>query len=166
MARYSQERKEAILKKLLPPHSRSVAEVAKEEGISDVTLYYWRKQLRGSGAVVPNSNTSSKQWSAQTKLAIVAETFSMTENELSQYCRQKGLYPEEVQQWRSECMHGFMSSKEREAEAKRQAKEDKHEIKALKKELRYKEKALAETAALLVLRKKLRAFYGEEPEDD
>ena len=43
---------------------------------------------------------------------------------------------------------------------------DKLENKALKKELRYKEKALAETSALLVLRKKLRAFYGEEDEVD
>ncbi|WP_456294472.1 IS3 family transposase [Vibrio renipiscarius] len=158
MSRYSQERKEAVLKKLLPPHSRSVAEVAKEEGISDATLYYWRKQLRESGAVVPNSHTPSEHWSAQTKLAIVAATFSMTENELSQYCRENGLYPEEVQQWRSECIQGFMSSKEREAEAKKQAKADKHEIKELKKELRFKEKALAETAALLVLRKKLRGL--------
>ncbi|MGF1723179.1 transposase, partial [Photobacterium nomapromontoriensis] len=77
MSRYSQERKEAILRKLLPPLSRSVAEIAKEEGISEATLYYWRKQLRQSGAVVPDSNTSSEQWSAQTKLAIVTETFSM-----------------------------------------------------------------------------------------
>ncbi|USD64080.1 IS3 family transposase [Vibrio sp. SCSIO 43136] len=154
MSRISAERKEAILKKLLPPYSMSVAEVAKEEGISTATLYHWRKQLRRSGAAVPNSNTSSEQWSAQTKLAIVAETYSMTENELSQYCREKGLYPEEVQGWRSECMQGFMSNKEREAEAKKQAKADKLEIKELKKELRHKEKALAETAALLVLKKK------------
>ena len=115
---------------------------------------------------MPNSNTSSEQWSAQTKLAIVAETYSMTENELSQYCREKGLFPEQVQRWRSECMQGFMSSKDREAQAKKQAKADKLEIKELRKELRHKEKALAETAALLVQRKKLRAFYGEEPEDD
>lgn len=59
-----------------------------------------------------------------------------------------------------------MSSKERDVEVKKQAKEDKLEIKELKKELRHKEKALAETAALLVLRKKLRAFYGEESEAD
>ncbi|MGF1727902.1 transposase, partial [Photobacterium nomapromontoriensis] len=65
------------MRKLLPPLSRSVAEIAKEEGISEATLYYWRKQLRQSGAVVPDSNTSSEQWSAQTKLAIVTETFSM-----------------------------------------------------------------------------------------
>ncbi|WP_165905216.1 transposase, partial [Vibrio crassostreae] len=160
MSRIPTERKEAILKKLLPPYSMSVSQLSKE-GISTATLYHWRQQLRRSGAAVPNSNTSSEQWSAQTKLAIVAETYSMTENELSQYCREKGLYTEQVQSWRSECMQGFMSSKEREAEAKKQAKADKLEIKELKKELRHKEKALAETAALLVLRKKLRAFYGE-----
>jgi transposase-like protein len=166
MTRYSPERKEVILKKMLPPHSLSVAQLSKDEGICEATLYNWRKAFRGSGGVVPNSQTSSSQWSAQTKLAIVAETLSMTETELSQYCREKGLYPEEVHQWRSECMQGFMSAKEREAEAKKQAKADKQEIKALKKELRHKEKALAETAALLVLRKKLRAFYGEDPGDD
>jgi len=143
----------------------SVAEVSKEEGISRATLYYWRQQLRQSGAAVPNSNTSSEQWSAQTKLAIIAETYSMTENELSQYCRAKGLYLEQIKNWRNECMQGFKSSKEQGSEAKKQAKEDKLEIKELKKELRYKEKALAETAALLVLRKKLKAFYGEEHED-
>ena len=166
MSRISAERKEAILKKLLPPYSLSVRELAKEEGISKTTLYHWRQQLRETGAVVPNSHTSSEQWSAQTKLAIIAETFSMTESELSQYCREKGLFPEQLVEWRSECMQGFKSSKERETEAKKQAKTDKLEIKELKKELRHKEKALAETAALLVLRKKLRAFYGEEPEDD
>lgn len=63
-------------------------------------------------------------------------------------------------------MQGFKSSKEQEAEAKKQAKADKLQIKELKKDLRLKEKAIAETAALLVLRKKLRAFYGEEPEDE
>nr|AKN36365.1 hypothetical protein [Vibrio tasmaniensis] len=63
----------------------SVKEVSEEEGISTATLYHWRQQLRRSRAAVPNSNTSSEQWSAQTKLAIVAETYSMTESELSQY---------------------------------------------------------------------------------
>ncbi len=166
MSRISTERKEVILKKLLPPSSMSVSQISKEEGISPGTLYYWRQQLRHSGSPVPNSNTSSEQWSAQTKLAIIAETYSMTEHELSQYCREKGLFPEQIKAWRNECMQGFMTTKEQELEAKKQAKADKMEIKALKKELRFKEKALAETAALLVLRKKLRAFYGEEPEDD
>lgn len=153
MSSISVERKEAILKKLLLLYSMSVKEVSEEERISTATLYHWRQQLRGSGTAVPNSNTSSEQWSAQTKLAIVAETYSMTESELSQYCREKGLYPEQVQAWRNDFVQGVMSNKESEAQAKKQAKADKLEIKELKKDLPLKEKALAETAALLVLRK-------------
>ncbi len=43
MARYSSERKAALLKKLLPPFKMSVAELARQENISEVTLYNWRK---------------------------------------------------------------------------------------------------------------------------
>ncbi|MFW7523184.1 hypothetical protein ACODM8_03450 [Vibrio ostreicida] len=57
--------------------------VIKRRGLSTATLYHWRQQLRRSGAAVPNSNTSSEQWSVQTQLVIVAETSSMTGSELS-----------------------------------------------------------------------------------
>ncbi|CAH1043653.1 hypothetical protein HPTD01_2131 [Halomonas sp. TD01] len=53
MPRYSAERKAAVLKKLLPPHNRSVASVATEEGISDAALYNWLKQCREKGVPVP-----------------------------------------------------------------------------------------------------------------
>ncbi|MEZ9761261.1 transposase, partial [Vibrio breoganii] len=49
MPRYSKERKEAVLKKLLPPNNLPVPQVAEEEGISEVTLYNWRSQLKESG---------------------------------------------------------------------------------------------------------------------
>ena len=51
MKHYSAERKAAVLQKMLPPTSLSVAELAKQEGISDVTLYHWRKQAMASGAM-------------------------------------------------------------------------------------------------------------------
>ena len=59
-----------------------------------------------------------------------------------------------------------MSAREQELAAKQQRQSDQKEIKQLKHELREKEKALAETAALLVLRKKLHAFWETENEDD
>ena len=89
----------------------------------------------------------------------------LSESELSQYCREKGLYPEQVQRWKQECLQGFLSSKATNAETHRQAKADKTEIKTLKRELRRKEKALAETAALLVLRKKLNALWEDDEEN-
>ena len=165
MNRYSPERKAAILKKLLPPLNMSVAEVSRQENISGVTLYTWRKQLLKKGVVVPDSQ-SPDQWSAEDKLAVVAETLSFSEVELSEYCRKKSLFPEQVKAWKDAFLNNQRpAAKLSKAELKAAAKEalrDKSEIHQLKKELRRKEKALAETAALLVLRKKLNAFWEEK----
>ncbi|MAO41310.1 MAG: hypothetical protein CMK70_14235 [Pseudohongiella sp.] len=72
MARFSQERKEAVLSRLLPPYNMTVSELAKMEGISEATLYNWRKQvrLRGRAArhvriVVRSSESVKRRWRAQ-----------------------------------------------------------------------------------------------------
>ena len=54
--RYSPERKEAVLKKMLPPHNRSIRELAEEEGISEATLYAWRKAARAEGRLLPDGD--------------------------------------------------------------------------------------------------------------
>jgi transposase-like protein len=164
--RYSPERKEAVLRKLLPPYSLSVPVVAKQEGISIGALYNWRNQAKFKGAVVPGPSKTSDSWSSEAKLAVVIESASLNEAELSQYCREKGLYPEQVRSWKQDCLDGFESSPEQKRQELKQAKADKKRVRKLEKELHRKEKALAEAAALLVLRKKLKAFYGEETEDD
>ena len=166
MNRYSPERKAAILKKLLPPLNMSVAEVSRQENISNVTLYTWRKQLLEKGVVVPDSQSSPEQWSAEAKLAVVAETLAFSEVELNEYCRKNSLFPEKVKAWKDAFLNNQRpAAKPSKAELKAAAKEslrDKKEIHQLKKELRRKEKALAEAAALLVLRKKLNAFWEEK----
>jgi putative transposase len=166
MSSYSKERKQAILSKLLPPNNKSVASVATEEGVSEQTLYNWRKQAKEKGQPVPGKKTSSDQWSHETKFAIVVETATLSESELGEYCRRKGLFTEQVKQWKLQCLQGFQTNEQQAKDLKQRTKEDKAEIKLLKNDLRFKERALAEMAALLVLRKKLKAFYGEEPEVD
>ena len=165
MARYSSERKEAILKKLLPPLNMTVAEVARQEGMAPQTLYNWRDQAKLSGVPVPGKKPTSEQWSAETKLAVIVETAVMSESELGEYCRAKGLFVEQINRWKEDCLAGFQTTKEQEKVALKQAKADKREIKTLKKDLRKKNAALAETAALLMLRKKLNAFWGEDSEE-
>lgn len=166
MPRYSQERKEAVLKKLLPPQNMSVAEVSRSEGIGVQTLYNWRDKAKSQGQPVPGNKTNSEQWSAQAKLAVVIETTSLSEAELSEYCRSKGLFTEQVKAWKKDALSGFMTAQELEKEAKKQQLADRKKIKQLERDLRHKEKALAETAALLVLRKKLDAFWGVNSEED
>ena len=91
----------------------------------------------------------------------------MSENDLGKYCRENGLYVEEVKQWRSSCIaaNEVTKSINNSSALEEQLKEEKKKSKALEKDLRRKEKALAETAALLVLRKKLDAIFGEKEED-
>jgi transposase len=163
---YSEERKQQILNKLLPPSNMTVAEVSRTEGIGVQTLYNWRDKAKQQGRPVPGSKPTSEHWSAEAKFATVLETASLNEAELSEYCRAKGLYVDQVKAWKADALRGFMSSREQELEAKRQRQADHKEIKQLKAELRRKEKALAETAALLVLRKKLNALWENDNEDD
>jgi transposase len=165
MARYSVERQASVLRKLLPPNNRSVPEVAKEEGISAKTLYSWRQQAKEQGVPVPGSGKQTDDWSAEAKFAAVVETATMTELELSEYCRSKGLYPEQIRHWKESCIKGAESSEVQQKQLKLETKRDKKRIKELERELNRKEKALAETAALLVLRKKLSALW-EENEDE
>ncbi|WP_339491530.1 MULTISPECIES: transposase, partial [unclassified Pseudomonas] len=42
MSSYSPERKAALIRKLLPPQNMTVAELSRQEGISQATLYAWR----------------------------------------------------------------------------------------------------------------------------
>ena len=166
MPRYSEERKAAVLAKLSPPQSMTIAALSREEGISEQTLYKWRTQARKEGRPVPGSKAKSDQWSAEAKLATVIETAALSEEELSQYCREKGLYPEQVRRWKEESLQGFQRSAEREKQLRKKSQADQKQIKKLERELRHKEKALAETAALLVLRKKLDALWENDSGED
>lgn len=162
MPRYSIERKAAVLKKLLPPNNRSVPEVSDEERISQATLYNWLKHAREEGVAVPGSGKQAQDWSAHAKFAVVVETAGFNEAELSEYCRSKGLYPEQIKAWKQAMLEGTESATKQHEQARIETKQDKQKIKQLEQELRRKEKALAEAAALLVLRKKLNALWGED----
>jgi len=166
MAQYSQERKDSILKKLLPPYNMSVSDVAISENIPYQTLYTWRDKAKKEGKPVPGKKSNANNWSAETKLAVIVETATMSEAETNKYCRQKGLFREQILQWKQECLGGFKKSNDQASKVKLQGKADQVEIKKLKRELLYKEKALAETAALLVLRKKLNALWEDDAEED
>lgn len=166
MPRYSEERKAAVLKKLLPPMNRTVVSVSVEEGISDVTLYSWLKQCRQKGMPVPGNRNTGEDWSPEAKLAVVIETAAMSEAELGAYCREKGLYPEQVQRWKEACLQGAGTQEDQEKAAQKQQRESRKTIKQLKAEVRRKDRALAETTSLLVLSKKLGALYGEDPDNE
>jgi transposase len=159
--RYSSQFKEAILNKL-SQSGLSVRKFAAQEGINISTLYSWQKQFNTSGLSVTKVSSSDK-WSSEEKFSVVLETATLSEVELSEYCRVKGLYPEQIKAWKLACIAGNTATKQvKRVKTTSEQKSDKNRIKALERELRRKEKALAETAALLVLGKKFDAYWKEK----
>ena len=163
--KYSQERKDAVLRKMMPPHNRSISQLAKEEGISEPTLYNWRNEARRKGILMPDGDCSPEGWTARDKFAAVLESASLNEEETAEYCRRKGIYPEQLTAWRKACEAANDWDKQAGIKLKSEQKTNRKRIKDLEKELQRKEKALAEAAALLVLQKKVQAIW-EDPEDE
>ena len=161
---YSKELKEATQARMLPPSNQSVSRLSQETGIPEGTLKKWRSQIKRNGLKVITGKPS-EQWSTREKFHIVLETATYSEIELGEYCRKKGLYADQVKAWRDNCMQANGGVAQELASAVRQGKEKDKEMAQLRKELQRKDAALAETAALLVLRKKLQAIWGE-PDDE
>ena len=92
MKRYSPERKEAVIRRMMPPENTPVPVLVEETGITDATLYHWRKQARATGLVVPGDGRNPENWSPENKIAVVLETATLNEAELAEYCRKKGLF--------------------------------------------------------------------------
>ncbi len=160
--RYSDEFKASVVTRMMPPNAVPVSRLSQETGVSDVTLYKWRKTYRDRGIAVPGDTRNPENWTAEDKLAVVIETASMNEAQLGEYCRSKGLYAEQISQWKQAALTGYQRNDQIEKQQARTRQDDQKKIKKLERELNRKEKALAETAALLVLAKKCEAIWGDE----
>ena len=135
----------------------SLREFSDQEGVAKSSLYTWSRKLKATTVYA----MKKVSFTPEQRFAMVLETALFTETELSHYCREKGLHPVHLQQWKAACIG---ATGEQSKSLTPEDKQDKKRIKVLEKELRRKEKALAETAALLVLRKKFNALYGLDEE--
>lgn len=157
---YSPERKAAVLRRMLPPNNTAIRHLSQEEGISEATLHKWRADARGKGQLLPDAAGGPEGWSSRDKFAAVLETAALNEADLAEYCRKRGLYPGQIAAWRSACEQANDWDRASAARVGQATKEEKKRVKDLERELARKDRALAETAALLVLRKKAHAIWG------
>ena len=157
---YSPERKSSVLKRMLPPNNVAIRQLAQEEGISEATLHKWRAEARLKGQLMPDADAGPEGWSSRDKFAAVLETAALNEADLSEYCRKRGLYSAQIAAWRSACEQANDWDRASSGRLGRGTKEEKKRIKDLERDLARKDRALAETAALLVLRKKASAIWG------
>lgn len=156
---YSFTFKETVVKRALQSDDPQKL-IAKDAGIGYSTLQKWLRQYRQhADTPIPQNEKRPKDWSAEERLNALIETAPMTPQEKAAWCRQKGLYSHQLDQWRQHIVAGKgVKESARSSTASRQLRAENN---ALKKELRRKDKALAETSALLVLKKKAYLIWGD-----
>lgn len=159
---YSSDYKNAILAQLDGDHPKSIAELAAKEKLSEESIRRWRRQAQAEGRVIP---TAREKFSSAQKFQIVLETAALTEEETAIYARKKGFFLSELKQWRENCLQANNPSSPALSQIANALKEVRRKNKELEKDLNRKNKALAETSALLVLRKKANAIWGDHEDD-
>jgi transposase-like protein len=157
MARYGEAFKNRVVARLLPPESADIKVVLREAGVSAATLERWRE-------VAQSRPARGRVCTARSRLEAVITTAALDEAGQSAWCREHGVYPAELAQWRQSATTA--QSEPEEARASPQAtRQDKQRIKSLERELARKDKALAEAAALLVLSKKVAAIFNRDEDE-
>jgi len=159
---YPETFKARMVQKLTAPGAPSATALSEEVGVPQPTLSKWVREAGRVGGMEKTKRTKGKRpqdWTAEAKLEAVVEAASLSEEDLGVFLRRRGLHRTHLTQWREQIVAGLKvpRSKKTSAEARR--------IRELERELRRKDKALAETAALLVLKKKAQAIWGDEDGD-
>ena len=148
--------KKSMVQKLLTPGGKGVTELSKEIGVSPQTLYNWRDKYSNGMDDCNIRNKSPRQWKAKDKYRALLEAASLSGNALGRWLREKGLHSEHLSLWAQEIEQMVSSPKDKE-----EIRKLKKRNKELEKELIRKEKALAEVAALLTLKKKADLIWGD-----
>jgi len=159
VARYGKEYKDRVVARLLPPESAPVERVSSEVGVSASTLERWLAEaLEAASGAEPR-----RVWTAAARLQAVIATAALDETAKSAWCREQGVYGQELAQWSASALGALAEPKAAASAASNAA--DRRRVKELERELRRKDRALAEAAALLVLSKKLSAIFHEDADE-
>jgi hypothetical protein len=159
------EFQEQALIKVRDRGTRSVQDVASDLHMAVGTLRKWlgkSNKTKGevSAPVVPlPDDLPAQSWGAAQRLQALLETHALSQSQLHAWCREKGLFEHQLKAWR-DAFCSTPASDSRETKAALRELQTKHE--GLQRDLRRKERALAEAAALLVLQKKFQALLGDE----
>jgi len=170
---YSDMFKHAMIQKMSGPDPISATALSKQVNVPQSTLSKW---LRMAG-VDPsfdfpnnaheytkmakiNEPKRPNDWSAEDKLKVVMEASALDDEQLGAFLRSKGLHQTYLDQWRSQMLNALQNASSK--KKSRRNNIDVKRIRTLEKEINRKDKALAETAALLVLKKKVQEIWGDE----
>ena len=157
---YTRKFKQQAVVKFINRGTKSVETIADELGTSSKNLYRWRKEL---GEVSMSKNKSISEWTLEQKLESIVQTASMNEVEVSEYLRSNGLHSSDLESFKSDALAGLKSKGRPKLDP--EVTQLRKENKALQRDIKKKNKALAEYSARVILLKKSHEIWGT-PEDD
>jgi transposase len=162
--RHCPEFKRELVHKVLTDKFKNLDQIAFENGVSRASLFRWVKALGAETSGFATRKVRPQDWSVASKLKALLETQSMSEKELGEYLRRKGLYFSHLLQWKTEVLEevkkrGKNKIPDQEAALLRRIRE-------LEREVKVKDKALREATAILVLKKKAESIWGVAEEDE
>lgn len=155
--KYSQEFQRLAVAKYLSRGSRSVREVTTELGIPYTYIYTWVNSHCDEDLQMRPIMRSPGSIPAHERLKLVFEYEALSEVDKGEFLRRQGLTSDLLGEWKQAMVESLASREATDSDLRK-------ENKRLEKELKRKDKALAEAAALLVLQKKVRDFYGSGDE--
>jgi transposase len=164
MTTYTSGFKSRMIKRMAGPEAISAMALSKEVGIGQPTLSRWLREARTLGGMDSKKKNGARNVrgrTAEDKFRIVLEAASVSGEALGEFLRREGVHTAELDDWREKATGALKGLKRKKSEQTPEARR----IRELERELRYKEKALAEAAAMLVLQKKLRAYWVEKEGD-
>lgn len=160
---YSVEMRESVIKKVLFGE-KTHEEIAMEAGISKSTLGYWLKHYKKDVKIKSEIREKRpRDWSATERIEALMTTGAMSNEEKASWCRKRGIFMHHLEKWKEESIN--VAGVKPSARLSLEIRDLRKENAALKKELHRKDMALAETAALLVLKKKADSIWGEPKGD-
>lgn len=155
---YSEEFKQSAVRKFLSRGDRPVRLIAEEVGASSHALYLWAKEY-GTAHGMKKSDRRPQEWSPSEKFKAVLEFESLSIEKRGEFLRSEGLHSEHIEAWKKSMQMGLGPSAKT-AQERVELNALKAEVKELKRDLHRKDRALAETTALLVLKKKADLIWG------
>ncbi len=163
---YSDGFKARMVQRMAGPEGVSAYALGLDVGVSQSTLSRWLRHAHSLGGMNDKPKNGNKpprpphKWTAEERFKVILEAASIPDDQLGAFLRLKGLHSSQLEEWKEVAILALQSTKKKSKsspEAKR--------IRELEKDLRRKDRALAETAALLTLKKKIAEIWGDEDEN-
>lgn len=158
---YPEDFRKSVVSKFLNRGSKTAESVAQDVDVSLSCIYAWIKRYGNVQAMTNKPERKPNDRKPHEKFQLVMKFFSLCEEERGEFLRQNGLHTNHLEQWKKTMESGFALRPVKSLDLA----DEKKKNKVLEREIRRKDKALAEAAALLILQKKANLLWGKDEDE-